>query len=155
MKALDLFKSKALPENILAKANSVPDNYAQKVDHVASLINMISAEAKKLKAQEAVIASSRKHLELLVEQAEESLKEEMSLDGLCEISGDMIKFTLSNSNPKMIIEDEKLIPEIFKRDIIVTEIRKDAIKDELKLGAVVPGCKLEQGLTLKLSARKD
>jgi hypothetical protein len=155
MKALEIFNTPTLPESILAKANNIPASYSQKIDHVATLMNMINAEAKKLKQQETVIATQRKSLEALVSQAEDSLKEEMSLEGLCEIQGELIKYTLSASNPRLVIEDEKLIPQEYKRDLVVTEIRKDAIKDELKMGTVIPGCKLEQGTTLKQMANKE
>lgn len=154
MKALTLLSSPILPQHILDKSKNIPDGRA-KVDHVAILINMISSEAKKLKSEELQIASKRKQLELLIEAAESELKLEMSDEGICELQGEMIKYSLSNSPPKLIISDTTLIPKEYLRETVTIEIRKDAIKDQLKLGDIIPGAHLETGLTLKLIANKE
>ena len=154
MKTLELLKSPMLPQHILDKSKNVPDGPA-KIDHIAHLINLINAEAKKLKSQEMATAAQRKQLELLVETAESELKIEMSAEGICELQGEMIKYTLSNSPPKLIITDSALIPKEYMRETVTIEIRKDAIKDQLRLGDVIAGAHLETGMTLKLSAKKE
>lgn len=154
MKALELFQSQLLPQSILDRAKNVPEG-AQKIDHIATMINLISAEARRIKSQEATLTAQRKSLELLVEMAENSLKEEMHLEGICELTGEMIKYSLSPSPSRLVIEDATLIPKEYMRETITIEIRKDAIKDELKLGREIAGAKLEHGLTLKLTAKKD
>ena len=155
MKALEIFKSAALPQAILDRALAVPAEAIKKVDHIASMINLINSEAKKIKSEEATLAAKRKTLELLVEMAESSIKEEMGAEGMCELQGEMIKYSLSTSPPRLIIDDQLLIPKEYMRETVVVEIRKDAIKDQLKLGDVIPGARLEYGTTLKLSAVKD
>lgn len=155
MRALEIFKSPAIPKHILDKASNVPDEAAKKIDHIFNTINLINREAKEIKSQEADLAAKRKMLELLVNQAEDLIKEEMFAEGLCEINGEMIKYTLSASPHRLIIDDESLIPKEYKREIVITEIRKDAIKDELKIGAIIPGAHLEQNKTLKCSTNKE
>ena len=154
MKALEILSAPTLPQVILDKAQQVPSEPAKKIDHIANMINAINTEAKKIKAQEAVLASGRKQLESLVERAEASLKEEMTAEGICELQGEMIKYTVGPSPHRLIIDDESAIPAEYKHEVVTVEIRKDAIKDELKLGSVIPGTRLEQGITLKLQANK-
>lgn len=155
MKTVEIFQASILPAHLMEKINNVPSNAAAKIDHVASIINAINSEAKKLKHMEMELAAQRRSLEFVVEQAESSLKEEMSSEGMVELHGEMIKYSVSPSPHKLIIEDESQIPAEYKIEVLTTQIRKDVIKDELKLGTIIPGAKLEQGVTLKLSANKE
>lgn len=120
------------------------------VDHLANLINLINGEAKKLKAQESLLAAERKNLEALVVMAEKAVFEEMQGDGLVELGGNLIKYVIKLNPHKLIIEDESLIPDIYKKQVTTVEIRKDAIKDEMKMGAEIPGCRLVQDQSLQL-----
>lgn len=154
MKALEIIKSNAMPEGLLERARNIPESAAGKIDHIANMINLINAESKKIKQEEAILKAKRAHLEMLVECAETSLKEEMTAEGICELQGEMIKYTVTPSPHKLVIDDSELIPAEYKVQVVTVEIRKDAIKDELKIGTVIPGAHLEQGTTLKLSANK-
>lgn len=149
MRAIQIIKAGALNSSIKEKVESMLP--AQNpVDHLANLINLINGEAKKLKAQEALLAQERKNLEALVSTAEKALFEEMKNDGIVELGGNLIKYIIKLNPHKLIIEDESLIPADYKHQIVITEIRKDAIKDELKLGAIIPGCRLVQDQSLQL-----
>jgi hypothetical protein len=154
MKALEIFKSNAMPEHLIAIAKLAPESAAGKIDHIAHMINLINSEAKKIKQEEAGLKAKRTHLEMLVECAESSLKEEMTAEGICDLHGEMIKYSVAPSPHKLIIDDPELIPKEYKVEVVTVELRKDAIKDELKIGTVIPGAHLEQGTTLKLSANK-
>lgn len=155
MKALELFKSQVLSPALLAKASSVPDGPAAKVDHVASMITAINKEAKAINMQEAELAAKRKALEQLVESAEEAIIKEMTEQKIEVLKGTLIQYTVPLCPHKLIIDNPSLIPKDYIRETIVLEIRKDALKDDLKLGALVAGAHLEQGITLKLSAIKE
>lgn len=154
MKSLEVLQNEVLPDKILIFAKNVPEEASAKVDHMALLMNMIEVENNNLKKQEAELKAKRNKLEELIETAKLNIKEEMFSEGLCEIQGNLIKFSISNSNPKMIIEDEKSIPEKYRFETIVSNIDKEKIKEDLKLGKEVAGAKLEQGQTLKIGAVK-
>lgn len=154
MKALELVKhAQVLPENLKSKIDNMLPS-ASPVDHLANIINTIQAEAKAIKMQELNLAGQRKSLELLIEMAERSVMSEMADEGLCEIEGQLVKYAIKLNPHKLIIEDEKLIPDEYKKTVTTIELRKDAIKDELKLGAEIAGCKLVQDSSLQLKTVK-
>lgn len=154
MKAITFLEGSALPVLINNYKSNIPEGYSERVDYVANIIKQINDAVKKIKLEEVNLVSKRRTLEALSAEAETMIREEMSSEGMCEMQGVYIKYTLSPSPHRLVIEDEKLIPNEYKRDIVTTEIRKDAIKDELKLGTIIPGARLEQGTTLKLTANK-
>lgn len=154
MKALEIVqKSNCVGPYLQAKIDALPPSVTP-VDHLATLINLISSEIKSLKREEQETASERKQLEALIGMAEKSLQEEMLSEGLVELGGSLIKYVVKLNPHRLIIEDESLIPKEYRREIVTTEIAKDIIKDELKLGTVIPGCKLVQDQSLQQKANK-
>lgn len=149
MKALQIIKSGSLNSSLKEKVESMLPAQSP-VDHLANLINLINGEAKRLKTQESLLAAERKNLEALVVMAEKAVFEEMQGDGLVELGGNLIKYVIKLNPHKLIIEDESLIPDIYKKQVTTVEIRKDAIKDEMKMGAEIPGCRLVQDQSLQL-----
>lgn len=152
MKALEIVKSaQGLPATLQSKiSNMLPSQ--SPVDHLANLINLIEAEVKAFKSQEAHLASERKTLEALVAMANDSILQEMTDEGLTEVAGGLVKYVFRLNPASLVIEDETMIPAEYKRSIIVNEIRKDAIKDEMKMGREIPGCKLVQKTSIQLKA---
>lgn len=154
MKALEIVKTAGvLTPGLKAKIDSMlPSN--SPVDHLANLINTVNAEAKALKAQEAALAGQRKSLELLVQMAESSVMEQMHEEGLSELPGQLVIYKFKLNPHKLVIDDESLIPDLYKREVKSIEIRKDAIKDELKMGSEIPGCRITQDVSLQLTTNK-
>jgi len=152
MKALDIVKSAVgLPQDLKEKIKTMLPA-SSPVDHLANLINLIQGEAKALKAKETALANERKTLDALVALAENSIMQEMSEEGMVEITGSLIKYVYKLNPHSLVIEDESLIPDEYRRSIIVSEIRKDAIKDEMKMGREIPGCKLIQNKSVQLKS---
>lgn len=153
MKAIKILEAGAHGREIQSKIESMLPSQ-NPVDHLANIINLINSEIKQLKAKEALLAQERKHLEFLVGMAEKNVFDEMKNDGLVELGGSLIKYIIKLNPPKLVIENESLIPQDYKQQVVTTEIRKDAIKDELKMGAEIPGCRLvqEQSLQLKTNS---
>ena len=59
------------------------------------------------------------------------------------LSGDMHEFSVSDSAGALVIENEALIPNSYKKQIVTTELDREAIKTDLKLGVPVPGCRIQ------------
>lgn len=150
MKALQIVKgAQVLPPELKLKIDSMLPS-SNPVDHLANVLNTISSHAKLLKTHENLISMQRKSLELLIQTAENTILQEMNEEGLTEIGGNLVKYSLKLNPHKLIIEDESLIPELYKDKITTLEIRKDKIKDEMKMGAEIPGCKLIQDVSVQL-----
>lgn len=152
MKALEIVTSaQGIGNDLQTKIkNMLPAS--NPVDHLANLINMINGETKQLKAKEDLLAQERKNLEALVALAEKAVFDEMKNDGLVELGGMLVKYIIKNNPHKLVIDDENLIPAEYKKPVTTIEIRKDAIKDEMKLGMEIPGCRLVQEQSLQLKA---
>lgn len=125
----------------------------QSVDDVFVTLRDLERFQINLKKEETELVQKRKQVEDSIDKAKEFLKKYMIENGLAELEGTQVKYTLSKSNPKLIIENEKLIPKDYFVDTIVTTVRKDAIKDELKIGAEIPGCRLEESWALKVAVK--
>lgn len=149
MKALiEITESQSLTENLRLAIKEV--QAPTPVDKLATVMNLLEAEAKELKKQEAQIAAIRKTIELLQAQAETKIAEEMKENGLTEVAGQFVKYTFKKNPHKLIIEDESKIPNYFFEEVVVKQLRKDAIKDELKIGTEIAGCKLVQTESIQL-----
>lgn len=124
---------------------SVDDAYIS-IRHVENAIESLKKEEEERRAR-------RKALESRVDEAKAFIKRYMLQEGLAELEGNVVKYSLAKSQPKLVIEDEKAIPEDYKLQTVITEIRKDAIKDQLKMGDQIPGCRLEDSFSLKVGVK--
>lgn len=129
------------------------DGSLRSVDDAYISIRHIENAIDSLKKEEEERRTRRKSLEARVDEAKAFIKRYMLQEGLAELEGNVVKYTLAKSQPKLIVEDEKAIPEDYKLQTVITEIRKDAIKDQLKMGDQIPGCRLEDSFSLKVGVK--
>jgi hypothetical protein len=123
------------------------------IDGAILYLKNLEHKVDALKEEEKKKATERKDIEAAIESAKVLVKQYMIEEGLVEVEGVNFKMILSKTNPKLIIEDEALIPKDYKQETIVTTVRKDALKDDLKVGAEIPGAKLEQSYALKIGMK--
>ncbi len=83
----------------------------------------------------------------------ERVKNLMMVNGMNEIKGSMIKYKLVKAQDRLVITDEKILPDIFT--IVVTEPDKAALKEALKEGMKVDGAHLEPSFALKSFVNRD
>lgn len=132
-------------ESYLAvKDTQLPD----KVDSYYFIMEKMENNEAYYKAQAEKFAAAAKTFKNARETLKERLKlamREMSVD---EISGHSFRFKLSNTKPKLIVEDEKLIPKEYFVQTISTTLEKDRLLEDLKIGQI-PGAKLEPSYSLR------
>ena len=107
MKAITFLEGSALPVLINNYKSNIPEGYSERVDYVANIIKQINDAVKKIKLEEVNLVSKRRTLEALSAEAETMIREEMSSEGMCEMQGVYIKYTLSPSPHRLVIEDER------------------------------------------------
>lgn len=129
------------------------DGSLRSVDDAYISIRHVENAIESLKKEEDERRARRKALEARVEDAKAFIKRYMLQEGLAELEGNVVKYSLAKSQPKLVIDDEKVIPEDYKLQTVITEIRKDAIKDQLKMGDQIPGCRLEDSFSLKVGVK--
>lgn len=78
-----------------------------------------------------------------------NVKALMLQNGLTEIKGKNYRYVLKRTNPALIIEDEKALPDECLVTTVETKPNKDMIKGLLKDGQTVPGAKLQESYSLQ------
>jgi hypothetical protein len=136
-------------EEIINGLSLDTERYADRVKYV---IDELDSYADKLSSKIKVLQSAKKALDNNRDNLSERLKYVLANKELTEVIGSDYVAKVSSSQPKLVIDDNLLVPESYK--IITFEIDKDAIKDALKKGLDVPGCRLEQSKTLRWSVNK-
>jgi aspartyl/asparaginyl-tRNA synthetase len=122
---------------------------ADKVDGYGAIIDRIEATADYWKSQADKCKTVEKSLNNLSASLKNNLKNYMLTNQQKELSAQHYKFVLSSVKEKLVIEDEKAIPEEFKIQTISYDLNKDKISECLRVGQSVPGAKLEGGFSLR------
>jgi hypothetical protein len=120
------------------------DCYVGVLKHLEKIAMMYKENADEMKARQ-------KTLENQLEKLRERLKTAHTVLGLREIEGMMFKTLVYESQPKLVIENEKSIPSKYMKVVQKIEIDKDAIKAALLDGETIDGCRFELTHALRIS----
>lgn len=155
MKALALIQTEK--QDILLRAleaiGPVPVEAAQKIDYMAKLNDFIEQEAASLAEEIKAAQTKKRSIEKAGETLAKFVKSEMSEEGLCSIEGDLFRFNLSDSQGKLIIDDETLIPDEFFVTETIKSPNTKLIKAMLESGQMIEGCSIEKGHRLTIKAK--
>ena len=118
-----------------------------KIENAAMMVKNLSAEAAAIKAEEEKLAKRRKAIENKADGVKQFLVRALTReDGTSEKFRTARAAVTVKMNPaKVIISDEKLLPEVFFREIIDRKPDRAQIKEVLSRGIEVPGAALERG----------
>lgn len=123
-----------------------------KIENAAMMVKNLSAEAAAIKAEEEKLAKRRKAIENKVDGVKQFLVRALTReDGTSEKFRTARAAVTVKLNPaKVIISDEKLLPEVFFREIIDRKPDRAQIKEVLSRGIEVPGAALERGRSVMI-----
>ncbi len=124
----------ALPEKV--------ENYSLLIDRMTTLSAFYKDRAKFIER----MASAA---EKVVERCEFNLKLAMEKTGQTEIRGIDVRYKLSPTAGKVVIENEELIDPAYTVIEQVRKIEKKRIGEDLKAGVPVKGARLEVGTSLR------
>lgn len=119
-----------------------------KAVNVAKFLRNIEVTAEAIKQAEADMAKRRKTLENRVTWLKSYLKTSIEQTGITKIECPYFKLSIQNNPPAVIILDESSIPENFKEAVLTWKVDKNALKEAIKGGEIVPGAKLSNGSRL-------
>ncbi|MGZ4970763.1 MAG: siphovirus Gp157 family protein [Methylobacter sp.] len=119
-----------------------------KAINVAKFFRNMEATAEAIKTAEANMARRRKTLENRVQWLKNYIKGNMELCGISHIECPHFKLSIQKNPVVINILDEDAIPEQFKEKVTSWKIDKNAIKDAIKSGSIVPGTELISGTRL-------
>lgn len=136
------------------KAEAQTERHAEsrvkrKVEQTHRVLNTLEGRSKDLARQIKALQKRKQAADARAERIENRALQEMSTAGLAQVAGLRISLIARPSgNPALIVDDEKLIPEQYFREALVTSVDKLAIKAALDRHEDVAGVHLVQSVGL-------
>jgi len=142
-----------LTPEIEAALAHIDTKLPEKVDSYQSIMDRLEIESEywALKADQfKKMATACKNAR---ERLKDNIKYAMNELGQTELVGNDFKFKLSNSKPKLVVDDVSLDRAYFMQ-VTETVVDKKRIEEDLRLGIPVKGAKLEEVKSLRSSLNK-
>jgi hypothetical protein len=123
-----------------------------KAQNVACFIRNLEAAAQSIKEAEAQMAARRKAMENRAARIKDYLHASMLVAGVEKIECPLFRLSVRNNPPAAEVYQPELIPAQFMRQPEPPPAAPDktAIKEALKAGQEVPGCRLTHGTRLDI-----
>ena len=127
-------------------------SFEEKAKSVTCWMNNLESEIEELEKHKENILSRIKARKSEVEFYREYIKNNMIRMNIKSIKCPLFDITVKNTIPKLIKEDEMLLPSEYIKTKIVTDIDNKKLKDDLMSGLLIPGAYLQESyaLTIKL-----
>lgn len=134
-----------LPDEVIADSlEGASGDLEAKAWNIAAVIQQFEGDVVVIKDAEQRMAARRKTLDRRVDWLREYLLVQLLRVGIHEIDSPEFVIRVRDNPPKVIFDDESVVPDTFKRQEIIVSIRKDDIRKTLLEGQAVPGAHLER-----------
>lgn len=131
-----------------ARLDISAEKLPQKVDNYNFIIQELEGQAQVWKMRKDASNAIQKQFEGHVERVKDRIREAMRAMNASELAGNLYKFQLRKSQPKLVIDDENKIPDEFKMVVQTTVLDKERVKAALVDGFDVPGAHVESNGSL-------
>ena len=133
------------PEQIADTIEAIESDLAQKLDSYMYVVGELESKAERCK-KEADRQSERKSMfDREIKELKIRIKQCLDVAGLKGLKTDHNTFTIRKGFVKVVIDDDKLIPDEFVDVATIVAPKKAEIKKALEDGADIPGAHLETG----------
>ena len=140
-----------LPDDVIADTlEGASGDIENKAWNTAALILQFEGEAAMIKEAEQRMSSRRKSLEKRVQWMRDYMLVQLIRTGIGEIDSPEFVIRVHDNPPKVVLDDEELVPAAFKQTEVVTSIRKADIRRLLLEGQPVAGAHLESEKRLSI-----
>ncbi|CAB4152619.1 Siphovirus Gp157 [uncultured Caudovirales phage] len=119
-----------------------------KIDSYSFILEKLEAEEEFWKAKAKQLTAVAKGCSNVRDRIKESLKQAAVQLGKDELVGNDVRFKISNSKPKLVI-DESQVDEAYKIIVTTKEIDKKRIEEDLKLNVPVQGASLVETKSIR------
>lgn len=137
-----------LPPEIEEQFNLATGDLKDKVDRYWIVLEALDARAGYFKSLAESATAARKMIENKHASLKANLKFTMQQLNLSELEGNDYRYKLSNSKPKLVIDDDALPPG-YKKAVQTFVPDKEQIENDLALGMSVPGAHMETVQSLR------
>lgn len=137
-------------EDIRESLELVNDDISEKIENICKIIQQNKSSIQIMKDEEKRIANNRKTLENSNKNLMQYIQESLQTIGIKQIKGQLFKVNIQKNKASVVIDDEKLIDEKYKKEETLVTIDKNALYDDLKVGNEVLGAKLVQTESVRI-----
>lgn len=118
----------------------------EKVTNVAMFVRNVEASVEAIKAAEKQMYERRKALENRSERIRKYMLENMQRTGISKIECPFFKVSVKNNPESLVIEPDAVIPDSYYIEPPPPQkvLDKAALKEDMKMGVIVEGCRLER-----------
>ncbi len=135
---------------VMAWAEEVKSGVASKIDNYGFKQKYLKLKIEQFKSEAERYTKAIKTIQNVSDQLKDRVKYAMIEMDKQELIGHKWKYNLTNSKPSVYIVDENKIPAKYKiAQPVVYKLDKDAIKNDIEEGLVVPGASLERSFALR------
>jgi hypothetical protein len=143
------FKDIIIQEGFGALDLSQKDQVETAVDYFDNLDDLIDM----LKAKRTKLSDMIKQVEMRKERFKQYILDYMDQHNVEDLEGTAMRFRASRSQPKLLVDEDKLDKKFLKQEIIFSA-DKERIADALNLGEDVVGAKYEASKQLRVYTLK-
>lgn len=137
-------------EQLQDTLDSIDSDLEEKAGNILYLINNAQGDIEKIKAEEARLAEKRKGADKTIERLKEYLVENMKAQAKSKIDNGVINCSLVKPRQVLVMSDESLVPDSFKKITVESKIDKKellAYLKELPEGETVDGASIGESKT--------
>lgn len=145
----DLLDNSEMDNAEIEKAlNEVAGKFVDKAENICKVRAMILSDVEGIKAEEKRLKDLRKQKENAIKNLESYLEANMRSLDQKKVEGGLFTLAIRKNPASVVIDDLEVVPSEFK--VIKEEPNKTSIKEALKNGQIVEGCRLEQKESLRI-----
>lgn len=122
--------------------------FEEKVENIVKFIKNMESDVKAIKEEKKRLNDKQKVLENRIERMKDYISDNMALLGKKKVKAGLFNVSIRKCPPSVLVEDLESIPELYK--VIKYDIDKVSIKEVLKNGGTIEGCKLESKESLSI-----
>ncbi len=137
-------------EELVERLNDLASAFTDKAEGISKLIRNLESDAAAYDEESKRLAANKKTAQNRIAWLKRYIHDNMTALDLKQLKAGVFKLGVQKNPPRVVIDDEGRLPEQYLEQITETRIDKNAIKDALQQGAVIPGAHLEQGDSLRI-----
>lgn len=126
------------------------DTLANKILNISSFIRNLEVEFEAIEKAIDSMAERSSKINKKIEKLKDYVKSNMEKFNLKEVKNSYFDVKIKANPCSVVIEDEKLVPDEYQKEIIIRRIDKTLIAQVLKNNIEIPGVSLKQGTRLEI-----
>lgn len=129
-------------------------NLQSKVDGYKLYIEHLEKRAEYFKQIENEAKDARKMFENVQDRLKDRIKSVMSFLNVNEIEGESYRFKLIDGKDKLVIHNESLISDEYKKEVVSLELDKEKLMKDLQAGLKIDGVDIQVVKSLRTYIKK-